>query len=210
MNGTPRDDVMDFVEDAVRFGRWVTEQLGMGEQDQAYANPDTLDPRRYPPDPVPEAKGAPKDWPLHIERPGMRLPTEAEWEVACREGAATPYSFGRDRLLLQHYAWFLDNSARQTHVAGEKRPNLRGLFDMHGNVYDWCHDWFGDYEEESDPVGPQRGSRRVLRGGSWGAVAAICRAASRSSRAPTYRSDGRGFRLALSSSGVRPGAQQGK
>jgi len=187
--------------DAVRFCRWLTERLGMAEEDQPYADPNTLDARRYPRDPVPEAGGAPKDWPLRLDRPGVRLPTEAEWEVACRAGAATPYSFGRDRLLLQHYAWFLDNSARQTHVPGEKSPNLRGLFDMHGNVFEWCHDWYGDYEEDSDPAGPPRGSYRVYRGGSWGHDAANCRSAFRNSFAPSGRSPVYGFRLALSLDG---------
>jgi formylglycine-generating enzyme required for sulfatase activity len=133
-----------------------------------------------------------------------RLPTEAEWEYACRAGSQTAYSFGDDARLLGDFAWFSDNSNRQTHAVGGKKPNGWGLYDMHGNVWEWCGDLYGDYPRGSvtDPTGPNVGSDRVLRGGCWGNVAARCRSALRLGGIPSFRGDDCGFRVALSSSGI--------
>ncbi len=129
-----------------------------------------------------------------------RLPTEAEWEYACRAGTTTAYSFGDNAQDLGKYAWFDDNSGSTTHAVGKKLPNGWGLYDMHGNVWEWCSD-----------VDDDVGSSRVRRGGSWGDVAAGCRTADRSSGGPTGRGSGMGFRLALSSpSGQSPEAAQDK
>jgi formylglycine-generating enzyme required for sulfatase activity len=203
--------------DSVRFCRWLGLQAGIPEQEQPYADPKTLTSRglvrkaKYPPDPSPEAEGAPLNWPLRLDRLGFRLPTEAEWEIACRGGMVTPYAFGRDSLFLEHYAWFLENSGRQARVPREKRPNSRGLFDMSGNVLEWCHDRYGgcDLDIVTDPIGPPSGSDRVLRGGSWNGGAASCRAAYRDASVPTYRTDFVGFRLALSLSGAPDSADLG-
>jgi formylglycine-generating enzyme required for sulfatase activity len=129
-----------------------------------------------------------------------RLPTEAEWEYACRAGSKAAYSFGANSQLLGDYAWFEGNSADQTHPVGEKKANAWGLYDMHGNVWEWCSDWYGQYPKGavSDPSGPSEGSTRVYRGGSWSLEAAICRSAIRYWFEPSYLIIG--FRLALSSS----------
>ena len=133
-----------------------------------------------------------------------RLPTEAEWEYACRAGTTTEYSFGDDVSVLGDFAWFDDNSGSQTHPVGQKRPNGWGLYDMHGNVWEWCSDWHGDYAAGAvrDPAGPASGSIRVLRGGCWYDSAGFCRSAFRIRFYPSYRFSNYGFRLALSPSGA--------
>jgi len=134
------------------------------------------------------------------------LPTEAEWEYACRAGSKTAYSFGESSKSLGDYAWFGDNSNDQTHPIGKKKSNAWGLYDMHGNVWEWCSDWYGEYPNGavSDPVGPRprKGSHRVIRGGSWCHEAAYCRSAYRYRYVPQDRDDLFGFRVALRPSGI--------
>ena len=129
-----------------------------------------------------------------------RLPTEAEWEYACRAGSETKYSFGDDAGELGKYAWYSGNSGRKTHPVGQKQPNIWGLYDMHGNVEEWVQEWKGEYSAGAavDPQGPEAGERRVLRGGSWNYGAEGCRSAHRIRFRPGYRADYYGFRLALS------------
>ena len=135
-----------------------------------------------------------------------RLPTEAEWEYACRAGTDTKYSFGDDESKLGDYGWFDGNSDEKTHPVGKKKPNACGLFDMHGNVWEWCGDGYGVYASGAvtDPQGPSRASDRVLRGGGWNITAWLCRSAFRYGYDPSYRFNGLGFRLALSPSGASP------
>jgi formylglycine-generating enzyme required for sulfatase activity len=123
---------------------------------------------------------------------GFRLPTEAEWEYACRAGTVGKYAGELDAM-----AWHVGNSSRQTHEVGRKRPNAWGLYDMHGNVWEWCADWYGDYPTGAvtDPTGPEGGSSRVFRGGSWYDTAWGCRSAYRRGDSPGYRGSHLGFRL---------------
>jgi len=119
---------------------------------------------------------------------GYRLPTEAEWEYACRAGTKTRYSLSSDAAKLPEYAWFKGNSANTTHRVGQKAPNAWGLHDMHGNVAEWCNDFYGEsYHAESssqDPRGPASGEERVLRGGSWRSTEESCRSSVRDSQPP--------------------------
>jgi formylglycine-generating enzyme required for sulfatase activity len=134
-----------------------------------------------------------------------RLPTEAEWEYACRAWTSTRFSYGDDTgyTNLTDYAWYYDNSGGMTHPVGQKLPNPWGLYDMHGNVFEWCQDWYGTYPGAIavDPQGPATGSYRVIRGGRWGAwghVAWDCRSASRDDYgAPDIRDSYVGFRVVL-------------
>jgi formylglycine-generating enzyme required for sulfatase activity len=133
-----------------------------------------------------------------VER--YRLPTEAEWEYACRAGSMTTYSFGNDSDQLSEYAWYEANADRQTHPVGQLKPNACGLYDMHGNVYEWVQDWYGEYPAEAatDPPGPSSpGSDpdRVNRGGCWQHDAWSCRSARRGRLTPDSRRDNLGFRL---------------
>jgi len=122
-----------------------------------------------------------------------RLPTEAEWEYACRAGTTGPYYTDLDRA-----GWYSGNSNNRTHPVAQKTPNAWGLYDMHGNVWEWCQDWRVDYPGGSvtDPKGPSSGNYRVIRGGSWSHAARYCRSADRSSGTPDYRILHRGFRVA--------------
>jgi formylglycine-generating enzyme required for sulfatase activity len=132
-----------------------------------------------------------------------RLPTESEWEYACRGGTTTAYSFGADAAQLSEYGWFDKNGwdigEKYAHMVGLKRANGFGLYDMHGNVWEWCSDWYGDYPtgNVTDPQGAAVGSDRVFRGGSWFHNAGFCRSAYRSYFTPDYRSDVLGFRVAV-------------
>jgi formylglycine-generating enzyme required for sulfatase activity len=133
-----------------------------------------------------------------------RLPTAAEWEYACRAGTTTKYAFGDNESQLAGYAWSNGNTGGQTQPVGQKLPNQWDLFDMHGNVSEWCSDWHGDLPDVpvTDPQGPPGGSRRVLRGGSWSDVARFCQSASRSWLDPTARSHDVGFRVVMTLSGT--------
>ena len=129
----------------------------------------------------------------------VRLPTEAEREYACRAGSTTTYCFGDNENGLGEYAWYASNSDNKTHPVGEKKPNAWGLYDMHGNVWEWCQDWYGDYPAGAvtDPQGAAQGAGRVLRGGCWGGVPGGCRSARRGSGFPGCRSGGVGFRVVV-------------
>jgi formylglycine-generating enzyme required for sulfatase activity len=128
-----------------------------------------------------------------------RLPTEAEWEYAARAGSKGKYSFGDDPNRLNDYAWFERNSGGKTHPVGRRLPNAWGLFDMHGNVVEWCQDWYDEnYYKQSpreNPQGPLSGEGRVLRGGSWKLSAIDCRATGRGNDPPDDRYDDIGFRV---------------
>lgn len=130
-----------------------------------------------------------------------RLPTEAEWEYACRAGTSTAYSYGDDTVQLQNYAWFEENSQDRIQKVGTRRPNPWGLFDMHGNVAEWCADLYDDtyYDAVSvmDPIGPEEGSYRVIRGGSFYLGSWPCRSAYRAKSKASSRSPMVGLRLLL-------------
>ena len=127
------------------------------------------------------------------------LPTEAQWEYACRAGTTGPYGGTGN---LGDMGWFHDNAEGKTEMpVGKKQPSAWGLYDMHGNVCEWCADWFGPYQATAvvDPTGPEKGAARVLRGGSYCSIARYCRAAIRFSDFPSNRLDDLGFRIALRS-----------
>ena len=128
-----------------------------------------------------------------------RLPTEAEWEYACRAGTTTKWSFGDDEKELEKYAWYNKNSDDKTHPVGEKLPNPWGLYDMHGNVWEWCEDDWADNYKETPRDGSanhnQKEDKKVLRGGSLGDDAYDTRSAFRFRYNPTDRNSDRGFRL---------------
>ncbi|XZE52167.1 bifunctional serine/threonine-protein kinase/formylglycine-generating enzyme family protein [Planctomycetaceae bacterium SH139] len=174
--------------EAVNYCRWLTSARGLDEESQSYLKLDF--PEGANTDPgwldLPSAT----EWPMRVYRPGFRLPTEAEWEYVARAGTETTYSFGDSVGLLGDYCWHDKNSNDWSHRAGQLRPSIGGLFDIHGNLWEWVDDWY------------TKGSARVYRGGGWDSAAAYCSAAGRSNFTPSYRTISLGFRLALSPSGV--------
>jgi formylglycine-generating enzyme required for sulfatase activity len=177
---------------AAQYCRWLSEQEGV--------SPDQM---CYPPiDDIKEGMVLPAD---HLSRTGYRLPTEAEWEFACRAGAVTSRYYGSSEDLLRHYAWFNGNSQVRTHPVGQLKPNDFGLFDMHGNIWQWCQErgiasrpWGQkaprEDREDTDPVVELHG--RVLRGGSFYDQPYFLRCATRSNNRPYQIDDFFGFRLA--------------
>ena len=135
--------------------------------------------------------------------PGYRLPTESEWEYACRAGTTTAYNSGQDNTecaddcALLYLAWYRFSPAHETHPVGQKQANAWSLSDMHGNVWEWCWDWYTSTYPSGpvrDPTGPSTGSRRVSRGGGWASEADECRSATRDDQHPSWSSGRRGFR----------------
>jgi formylglycine-generating enzyme required for sulfatase activity len=129
-----------------------------------------------------------------------RLPTEAEWEYACRAGTTTKFSFGEDESRLGEYAWYAQNSGDKTHAVGEKKPNAWGLYDMAGNVWEWCNDsYLSRYGSSptNNPASPTGGGFRVIRGGGWFYFAYYCRVSCRGISIPGFRCSRGGFRVVL-------------
>jgi formylglycine-generating enzyme required for sulfatase activity len=132
-----------------------------------------------------------------------RLPSEAEWEYACRAGSEAEFFFGDDVERLDEFAWYFENSGNKTHRVGEKKPNGWGLYDMHGNIWEWVEDdWHDSYEGAPDDgrawVDKPRGSCRVIRGGSWSYDARCWRSATRDCHGPDGRNGLVGFRFSRS------------
>lgn len=128
------------------------------------------------------------------------LPTEAQWEYAARGGNKNEGAKYAGSNMIDAVAWYTDNSGSSTHIVGSKRANALGIYDMSGNVWEWCKDWYANSYvsyDTNNPVGPSSGSSRVLRGGSWYDSASYCRVANRSSNSPGDRDYSLGFRVVL-------------
>jgi formylglycine-generating enzyme required for sulfatase activity/serine/threonine protein kinase len=171
--------------DAVEFCNWLSDQEKLTRAYDANA---------------PNAKLNGTPWQLVWGRNGYRLPTEAEWEFACRSGTTTHYFSGDDPAEVQQYAWLVHNSSGRPQEVGRKLPNAFGLYDMHGNLYEWCQDVYGFawYKQTAvdDPVGPPWGGIRVFRGGHFGYPASFARSAYRGNNPTSFRYSYLGFRVA--------------
>ncbi|NND99995.1 MAG: formylglycine-generating enzyme family protein, partial [Pirellulaceae bacterium] len=177
--------------EAAAYCRWLSEQEGIPKDQMCYP----------PIAEIKEGMTMPSDY---LNRSGYRLPTEAEWEFACRSGATTSRYYGNADPLLGQYAWFRDNSDDRTWPVGHKRPNDAGLFDMHGNVQEWCQEAHRHYSRDLGAVSEDREDlepivnsiRRILRGGSFGVRSTEVRSAFRGFNRPLNRYNNSGFRPA--------------
>ncbi len=150
--------------ESVRYCRWLNEREGMTEENQPYPLEDAI-AFSTASSKTELDLNVPRDWQLHVERAGYRLPTEGEWEAAARSGVSTQYFYGGDWQLIENYAWLGINTDRTPQVPRTRKPSMRGLFDMHGNLFEWCHDRFALYdsgEGEIDWTGPNKSERRVM------------------------------------------------
>ncbi len=143
------------------------------------------------------------DWLSKKEKKTYQLPTEAQWEYACRAGTTTAYSFGDDTKDLggDYAAWYFDNAGGHTHPVGGKKPNPWGLYDMHGDIFQWCADYYDkNYYGKSpakDPENVSKADNRVARGGCWHAVPGLCRSACRKWATQNLSTYDYGFRVVL-------------
>ena len=141
------------------------------------------------------------------------LPTEAQWEFACRSGTTTPWSFGPQADSAVDFAWIGENSGASPHPVGQKKPNAWGLYDMHGNVWEWCADWYNKHaysnNADKDPSGPASGENRISRGGAWGDNPDGVRSAVRNCNGPDGANQGLGLRCVLLIESVAPPPSSG-
>ena len=141
----------------------------------------------------------PNTWWCDFSRTGFRLPTVADWMYAAGVGANTNFYTGETESDLARAGWYSRNSGQNTHVVGQKEPNAWGLYDMHGNVWEWCNDWFSEYyymnSPVNNPMGPDKGIVRVVRGGGWLSDALYCRLNCRAYCRPNIRRRDIGFRV---------------
>ncbi|MBN1931273.1 MAG: SUMF1/EgtB/PvdO family nonheme iron enzyme [Desulfobacterales bacterium] len=184
------------------IGRYpvTNEEYGRFIQATSYQEPEYWGDRRYNQPRQPVVGVSWHDAKAFAEWAGLQLPSEAQWEYACRAGTTTPYYSGNSETDLERAGWYYRNSGDKLHPVGEKEPNNFGLYDMHGNVWEWCEDhWHSNYKDApidgSAWVDRNEGGNRVLRGGSWGYGAGYCRTASRVRRGPDLRGNDYGFRL---------------
>ena len=168
------------------------EDRGWGRGDRPVINVSWNDAKSY------------AEWLSRKARKKYRLPSEAEWEFACRAWTQTRWSFGDNEQELPQYGWSVSSSGYRPHAVGELRSNPFGLYDMHGNVWEWCQDWYGANGSEktvTDPIGSTQGTSRQSRGGSFNFRAHYARSACGSSILPDRRFDISGFRVARTGSG---------
>ena len=175
---------------AAQYCRWLSEQAGLPEDQMCHP-------------PIDAIRDGMQPIANYLKRTGFRLPTEAEWEFSCRAGATSSRSFGRAEDLLPHYAWYVANASERAWPRGSLKPNEFGLFDMHGNVWEWCDERWSSYFENPRPVDSEdlttvnAASNRVLRGGSFESATKAVRSAYRERfEKPQFGSDEIGFRIA--------------
>jgi len=177
--------------DAVKFCNWLSRREGL---EPCYARTGEKEKTNSG-----SREEEPDAWRLIDEANGYRLPSDAQWEYACRAGTTTAFAFGEDEATLDRYGVHTGNANNRTAAGGTKLCSAWGLFDMHGNVFEWCGDWYGNYAEKTvsdNPLGPNGGVARVLRGGSWLLRARGCRSSIRIMGPPSYQDFNLGFRVA--------------